>query len=135
MNTHLTTALEAVRFIRAQKIEGRAKWRRHDAPDAGSTTPSSSLRRRARTVTSGSASTVGASPSSGSVSEAPKAVRIVVTLGTPHNGAAWYSNLCLWGQCTGLKPGSSELNWLNQNGNPQGKTGTEFTTIGSTEWN
>ena len=63
---------------------------------------------------------------------APIGVEDVVTLGTPHNGAAWYSNLCLWGQCTGLKPGASELNWLNQNGNPQGKTGTEFTTIGST---
>lgn len=58
-------------------------------------------------------------------------VEDVVTLGTPHNGAAWYSNLCLWGQCTGLKPGSSELNWLNQNGNPQGRYGTEFTTLGS----
>ena len=36
MNTHLSSALEAVQFIRAQKIEGRSKWRRHDAPDAGS---------------------------------------------------------------------------------------------------
>jgi lantibiotic modifying enzyme len=36
MNTHLSAALDAVRFIRAQKIEGRAKWRRHDAPEAGS---------------------------------------------------------------------------------------------------
>ena len=58
-------------------------------------------------------------------------VEDVITLGTPHNGAAWYSNLCLWGQCTGLKPGSSELSWLNLNGNPQGLYGTEFTTIGS----
>jgi pimeloyl-ACP methyl ester carboxylesterase len=62
---------------------------------------------------------------------APIGVEDVVTLGTPHNGAAWYSNLCFFGQCTGLKPGASELNWLNQNGNPQGKTGTEFTTLGS----
>ncbi len=62
---------------------------------------------------------------------APIGVEDVVTLAAPHNGAAWYSNLCLFGQCTSLKPGSSELNWLNQNGNPQGKTGTEFTTIGS----
>lgn len=58
-------------------------------------------------------------------------VEDVITLGSPHNGAAWYSNLCLWGQCTGLKPGSSELNWLNLNGNPQGRNSTEFTAIGS----
>ena len=54
-----------------------------------------------------------------------------VTLGTPHKGAAWYSNLCLWGQCTSLKPGATDLNWLNQNGNPQGRYGTEWTNIGS----
>jgi hypothetical protein len=35
------------------------------------------------------------------------------------------------GQCAALKPGSTDLNWLNQNGNPQGRFGTEFTTIGS----
>lgn len=58
-------------------------------------------------------------------------VEDVVTLGTPHNGAAWYSNLCLWGQCTSLKPGATDIQWLNQNGNPQGKYGTEFTTIAS----
>lgn len=62
---------------------------------------------------------------------APIDVEDVVTLGTPHNGAAWYSNLCLWGQCSTLKPGSRDLNWLNQNGNPQGRNGTEFTVIGS----
>lgn len=62
---------------------------------------------------------------------APIDVEDVVTLGTPHNGAAWYSYLCLWGQCSTLKPGSSDLNWLNQNGNPQGRYGTEFTVIGS----
>jgi Ricin-type beta-trefoil lectin domain len=54
-----------------------------------------------------------------------------VTLGGPHNGAAWYSNLCLWGQCSSMVPGSSDLNWLNQNGNPQGAVGTTWTTIGS----
>ena len=58
-------------------------------------------------------------------------VEDVVTLGTPHNGAAWYSSLCLWGQCTSLKPGATDLAWLNQNGNPQGLYGTEFTTVGS----
>ncbi len=62
---------------------------------------------------------------------APIAVEDVVTLGTPHNGAAWYSNLCLWGQCTSLKPGATDITWLNGNGNPQGKYGTEFTTIAS----
>jgi hypothetical protein len=62
---------------------------------------------------------------------APIDVEDVVTLGTPHNGAAWYSNLCLWGQCATLKPGATDIKWLQQNGNPQGKFGTEFTTIGS----
>ena len=36
MNPHLASALEAIAFIRAQKVEGRSKWRRTDAPDAGS---------------------------------------------------------------------------------------------------
>ena len=34
MSRHLNTALEAVRFIRAQKVEGRAKWRRTDEAEA-----------------------------------------------------------------------------------------------------
>lgn len=34
MNTHLSNALEAVTFIRAQKMEGANKWRRTDDPDA-----------------------------------------------------------------------------------------------------
>ena len=55
-----------------------------------------------------------------------------VTLGGPHQGAAWYTNFCLWGQCATLKPGSTDLNWLNQNGNPQGSTGTVWTNISST---
>ena len=62
---------------------------------------------------------------------APIRVEDVVTLGSPHNGAAWYSNLCLWGQCSSLKPGSSDIAWLNRNGNPQGVGGTDFTVIGS----
>jgi hypothetical protein len=62
---------------------------------------------------------------------APIDVEDVVTLGTPHNGAAWYSNLCLWGQCTSLKPGATDIKWLNQNGNPQGRNGTEFTAVAS----
>lgn len=61
----------------------------------------------------------------------PIDVEDVVTLGTPHNGAAWYSNLCLWGQCASLKPGATDINWLNQNRDPQGRYGTDFTTIGS----
>lgn len=58
-------------------------------------------------------------------------VEDVVTLGSPHNGAAWYSNFCLWGQCSSLKPSSSDIAWLNRNGNPQGVGGTDFTVIGS----
>lgn len=62
---------------------------------------------------------------------APIDIEDVVTLGTPHQGAAWYSNLCLWGQCTSLKPGATDINWVNQNGNPQGRYGTDWTNIGS----
>lgn len=58
-------------------------------------------------------------------------VEDVVTLGTPHQGAAWYSNFCLWGQCSSLKPGATDINWVNQNGNPQGRYGTDWTNIGS----
>ncbi len=36
MSAYLSSALEAVRFIRGQRIEGRAKWRRHDATEKGS---------------------------------------------------------------------------------------------------
>ncbi len=61
----------------------------------------------------------------------PIDVEDAVTLATPHAGAAWYSYLCLWGQCSTLKPGSSDLNWLKQNGNPQGKNGTDWTITGS----
>lgn len=35
MNRHMTSALEAVNFVRAQKMEGRAKWRRTDEAEAG----------------------------------------------------------------------------------------------------
>lgn len=48
----------------------------------------------------------------------PIRVEDVVTLGTPHNGAAWYSNFCLWGQCSTLKPGATDIKWLNRNGDP-----------------
>jgi len=62
---------------------------------------------------------------------APIDVEDEVTLGGPHEGAAWYSYLCLWGQCSSLKPGSTDLNWLNGNRNPQGKNGTEWSNVGS----
>jgi len=62
---------------------------------------------------------------------APVNVSDAVTLGAPHNGAAWYSNACLWGQCSSLAPGSTDLNWLNQNGNPQGSAGTTWSAFGS----
>ena len=60
-------------------------------------------------------------------------IRVVegVTLAAPHNGAAWYSALCLWGQCSTFKPGATDITWLNGNGNPQGATGTDWTVIGS----
>ena len=54
-----------------------------------------------------------------------------VTLAAPHSGAAWYSYLCLWGQCSTLKPGAGDIKWLNQDGNPQGKNGTDWTVTGS----
>jgi len=62
---------------------------------------------------------------------APIRVEDVVTLGAPHKGAAWYTSFCLWGQCASLKPSSSDISWLNRNGNPQGVGGTDFTVIGS----
>ena len=62
----------------------------------------------------------------------PLKVEDVVTLAAPHEGAAWYSNFCLWGQCSGLKPGSGDLTWLKANGNPQGADGTDWTVFGST---
>lgn len=55
----------------------------------------------------------------------------VLTLGGVHNGAAWYSNFCLWGQCASLKPGAPDIQWLNENGNPQDIDGTDFTVVGS----
>ena len=62
----------------------------------------------------------------------PLMVEDVATLAAPFAGAAWYSNLCLWGQCAGLKPGASDIKWLATNPNPQGSGGTEWTAFGST---
>lgn len=54
-----------------------------------------------------------------------------VTFGAPFNGAAWYSSFCLWGMCSTLKPGATDIKWMNTNGNPQGVGGTEWTVFGS----
>ncbi|QXC60979.1 hypothetical protein KSP35_22135 [Aquihabitans sp. G128] len=62
---------------------------------------------------------------------APIKVEDVATLGAPHSGAAWYTNGCLWGQCSTMKPGATDIKWLNENGNPQGVGGTEWTVFGS----
>jgi hypothetical protein len=62
---------------------------------------------------------------------APINVSDAVTLGTPHNGAAWYVNACGSAQCQSMAQGSADLNWLNQNGNPQGTAGTTWTNFGS----
>ncbi len=62
---------------------------------------------------------------------APIQVEDAVTLGAPHAGAAWYSTACLWGQCSTLKPGASDIQWLNRNLDPQGAGGTEWTVVGS----
>lgn len=59
-----------------------------------------------------------------------------VTLAAPHDGAAWYASACTivgWTQCDAMVGGSSQLNWLNQNGNPQGSAGTTWTNFGSTD--
>lgn len=63
---------------------------------------------------------------------APLLVEDAVTLGTPHRGAAWYAHLCFWGQCSQLKPGAGDLDWLAQDGDPQGAQGTEWTVLAST---
>lgn len=62
----------------------------------------------------------------------PIIVQDAVTLGGTHNGAAWYSSFCLWGQCSHLKPGAAHIQWLNTDMNPQGRSiGTDWTVIGS----
>ncbi|MEZ5179252.1 MAG: hypothetical protein R2746_13510 [Acidimicrobiales bacterium] len=73
-------------------------------------------------------STAGESGFSG-----PLLVEDVVTLAAPHAGAAWYSYLCFWGQCSQLKPGASDINWLATVPNPQGLGGTDWTVLGSTD--
>jgi triacylglycerol esterase/lipase EstA (alpha/beta hydrolase family) len=59
----------------------------------------------------------------------PINVARVVTLGTPHNGAAWYATACVivgWTQCAAMVHGSAQLTWLNKNGDPQGPAGTAW---------
>ena len=63
---------------------------------------------------------------------APLRVEDLVTIGTPHAGAAWFTQLCFWGQCEQLKEGASDIQWLATTPNPQGLTGTDTTVIGST---
>lgn len=63
---------------------------------------------------------------------APLKVEDAVTLAAPHEGAAWFSSGCLWGQCAGLKPGATDIKWLAKNAAPQGVDGTEWTVFGST---
>lgn len=61
----------------------------------------------------------------------PIRVEDVVTVAAPHDGAAWYSHLCLWGQCATLKPGAADIEWLDRDPDPQGEKGTEWTVMGS----
>lgn len=72
-------------------------------------------------------STAGESGFSG-----PLLVEDVVTLAAPHAGAAWYSYLCLWGQCSQLKPGATDIKWMGTNGAPQDADGVDWTVFGST---
>ncbi|MCU1369225.1 MAG: hypothetical protein JWO77_419 [Ilumatobacteraceae bacterium] len=63
---------------------------------------------------------------------APLNVEDSVTLAAPFQGAAWFSTGCLFGQCSGLKPGAADIKWLLTNGAPQGVNGTDWTAFGST---
>lgn len=59
------------------------------------------------------------------------AVEDAVTLGTPHAGTGWAYG-CAYTQCFEMRPGSSLLTWLANNGsNPQGSGGTDWTVVGS----
>jgi hypothetical protein len=62
----------------------------------------------------------------------PLKVEDAVTFAAPFQGAAWFSYGCLWGQCSQLKPGASDIKWLLTNGAPQGVNGTDWTAFGST---
>jgi hypothetical protein len=73
-------------------------------------------------------------------------VEDAVTLGSPHDGIYFpYATACAaansdWAnshpfsnplQCVDMEGGSTLLNWLNQNSNPQSAMGTDWTLIGS----
>ena len=63
-------------------------------------------------------------------------VEDIVTLGTPHGGARWYSIGCRYDQCGQMRAGSGFLVWLEQNAwNPQGAGGTDWSTFGSDDDN
>jgi hypothetical protein len=66
----------------------------------------------------------------------PISIGRAATLGAPFNGAAWYAGACTivgWTQCAAMASGSSQLNWLNQNGDPQGSGGTYWSAFGSSD--
>jgi len=59
-------------------------------------------------------------------------VEDVVTLGTPHGGARWYSVGCRYEQCGQMRAGSGFLVWLEDNAwEPDGRGGTDWSTFGS----
>lgn len=62
----------------------------------------------------------------------PLLVEDSVTFAAPFQGAAWFAQGCLWGQCSQLKPGAGDIKWLQGNANPQGAKGTDWTVFGST---
>jgi triacylglycerol esterase/lipase EstA (alpha/beta hydrolase family) len=65
-------------------------------------------------------------------------VEDVVTMGTPHGGARWFTIFCSFKQCQQMRMGSNFLVWLERkrNGwNPQGRGGTDWSTFGSTDDN
>ena len=63
-------------------------------------------------------------------------VEDVVTLGTPHGGARWYSWGCPFTQCDQMVAGSDFLVWLENNAwEPDGEGGTDWSTFGSDDDN
>lgn len=63
------------------------------------------------------------------------AVEDAASVAGPHDGAAWFSNLCLWGQCKTMQPGHADIAWLNLSGDAHSVGGTEWTLYGSTaDW-
>jgi hypothetical protein len=73
----------------------------------------------------------GAQAKEGGFSQ-PLNVEDAVTFAAPFQGAAWFSQGCLWGQCSQLKPGAGDIKWLLTNGAPQDADGVDWTAFGST---